>query len=240
MSKSTTLMAGKFGSKNFGTKPYLREAFERTGAAKPSLVYIGAASGDNRAFGTALCAIARLSGAHAVHWPKLAGKKKESALARELLGEADGVFIGGGDVEEGIKTLHETDVADALREAHGRGAVFCGMSAGAIMLGERWVRWPHEDASDAEAETFPCLGIVPFSLDTHGEGDGWLETRSFATVRARELGAVARAYGIPSGGALLSSGDGRPRALGVPAQVFAAHPGKKAHALADLPVESND
>ena len=79
------------------------------------------------------------------------------------------------------------------------------MSAGAIMLGERWIRWPRADASDDEAETYECLGIAPCALDTHGEGDGWAEARSFAAVRARELKRKAKAYGVPSGGALLAA-----------------------------------
>jgi len=238
MSKSTTLIAGKFRSKSFGTSPFLHEAIARTGADKPSMLYLGAASGDDRMFGTSLIAIAKLNGVHKTHWPKLAGKKKEGALARELLAQVDLVFVGGGDVEEGMKHVLENDVADALREAHGRGAVFCGMSAGAIMLGERWIRWPREDAGDEHAETFACLGIVPFSLDTHGEADGWDETQSFAAVRARELNVVVKVYGVPSGGALLATSDGKPRALGVPTAVFSAHPGKKAHALADIKIET--
>jgi hypothetical protein len=98
------------------------------------------------------------------------------------------------------------------------------MSAGAIMLGERWVRWPHDEAGDDEAETFDCLGLVPCSLDTHGEGDDWRETRSFARVRARELERQARAYGVPSGGALIVSSSGRMLARGQPVPVFVARP----------------
>jgi len=239
MSKSATLMAGRFRSRNAGTKPFLSDALARTGAKKPQVLYIGAASDDNRPFGTMLMAMAKLAGAHKVHWPKLAGKKKEGALARELLAEVDAVFLGGGDVEEGMKHLYENDVADALRAAHGRGAVFTAISAGAIMLGERWIRWPHAEAGDEHAETFPCLGIVPISLDTHGEDDGWSETQSYVAVRARETGAKAIAYGIPSGGALLVGG-GKPRALGVPAQVFECEPGKRAHALPDVEVSEHE
>ena len=113
------------------------------------------------------------------------------------------IFVGGGDVEVGIERLHELDLKRDIAAAAERGAVFAAMSAGAIMLGERWIRWPSEHAGDDSAETFECLGIVPFSLDTHGEGDEWQETHSFATVRARETQQEAHAYGIPSGGALL-------------------------------------
>jgi hypothetical protein len=73
------------------------------------------------------------------------------------------------------------------------------------------------------------LGIAPCSLDTHGENDRWRETQSFAAVRARELGKKARAYAVPSGGALVIGPDGTMRARGEPVPVFAALPNRKAN-----------
>ena len=52
--KPTTLIAGKFGSRHFGTKPYLADAVRLTDRDKPVALYIGAASGDDRNFGSAL------------------------------------------------------------------------------------------------------------------------------------------------------------------------------------------
>jgi hypothetical protein len=115
-----------------------------------------------------------------------------------------------------------------LTAAAERGAVFAGMSAGAIMLGERWVRWPHANAGDDEAETYECLGLACCSLDTHGEGDGWVETRAFVSVRARESNRRAKAYGVPTGGALVVSAGGTIAACGKPVPVFVAAPHKEA------------
>jgi hypothetical protein len=111
------------------------------------------------------------------------------------------------------------------------------MSAGAIMLGERWIRWPHDGAGDDEAETYECLGIAPCSLDTHGEADQWRETRSFVAVRAREIGRKAKAYGVPSGGALVVRSGGRIEARGEPVPVFAANPRRAAMLERKLPAE---
>lgn len=227
MRKPTLLMGGKFGSRHFGTKPYLTEAFRLTGKDKPLALYVGAANGDDPDFGGALSALLEGAGAHKVLWPKLARKKKEGSQARNALAESDLVFVGGGDVEEGMQLLREADLITDFHAAAKRGTVFAGMSAGAIMLGERWIRWPRADAGDNEAETYECLGIAPCSLDTHGEGDGWLEARSFAEVRARELGKKARAYGIPSGGALVVGKDGTLQARAVAVPVFAALPKRK-------------
>ena len=123
--------------------------------------------------------------------------------------------------------LREAGLVDAVHAAADRGAVFAGMSAGAIMLGKRWIRWPSAESGDDEAETYECLGVVPLALDTHGEGDDWREAQSYASVRARELGTSVRAYGVPSGGALVIDPAGRIEAHGVPAAVFAAMPNRQ-------------
>ena len=226
--KPTTLIAGKFGSRHFGTKPYLADAVKLTGKDQPVALYIGAASADDRGFGTALSALLKGAGVRKVLWPKLSkGKKKDATSARTALGEVDLVFVGGGDVEAGVQALRDVGLVDDLHAAADRGIVFAGMSAGAIMLGERWIRWPREGAGDDEAETYECLGIAPCSLDTHGEGDRWQETQSFAAVRARELGKKALAYGVPSGGALLIHCDGSMQARGEAVTVFAALPNRK-------------
>ena len=226
--KATTLIAGKFGSRHFGTKPYLAEALKRTGKNDPVVLYVGAASGDDANFGAALDALVIAAGAGRVVWPKLAGRRKQASQMRQALADADLVFVGGGDVEAGMDSLRDAGLVDDFHAAADRGAVFVGMSAGAIMLGKRWIRWPNENAGDDEAETYECLRIVPFALDTHGEGDAWQEAQSYAAVRARELGKKARAYGVPSGGALVIDDRGRIEAHGAPVPVFAALPDRKA------------
>jgi cyanophycinase-like exopeptidase len=221
-------MAGKFGSRDFGTKPYLAEAFRLTGKEEPLALYVGAASRDDLQFGAALSRILEAAGARRVLWPKLTGRKKEARRAREALAQADLVFVGGGDVEAGIHALRDVDLVGPLHAAANRGVVLAGMSAGAIMLGERWIRWPHAGAGDDEAETYECLGLVPCTVDTHGEDDDWREARSFVAVRARELGKKAKAYGVPSGGAFVLNDDGTMRALGAPVVVLAALPKRQA------------
>lgn len=228
MRKPTTLIAGQFGSPHFGTKPHLAEALARTGADTPVVLYLGVANGDDARFGAALAQVAKDAGAHEVVWPKLARKRKQLATMRAALAAADLVFVGGGDVDAGMQALREAPLVDDLHAAADRGVVFVGMSAGAIMLGARWIRWPHAHAGDHDAETYECVGMVPYAIDTHGEGDGWHEAMAYAAVRARELGAEARAYCVPSGGALVIDAQGKLEARGEPVPVFAAAPNGKA------------
>jgi peptidase E len=235
--KPVTLIAGQFGSRHFGTRPYLEAAVELTRKEAPLALYIGAASGDDENFGTALCGLITAAGAADVVWPKLAKRRRDARVAHEALGRADFVFVGGGDVEAGMDVLRGAKLVQDLRAAADRGVVFAGMSAGAIMLGERWIRWPSAEATDAEAETYECLGVAPCALDTHGEGDGWAEARSFAAVRAGELKRKSKAYGVPSGGALLVRGGGRMLARGEPVPVFAALPRGAARVERILPAK---
>ena len=85
MRKPATLMAGKFGSRDFGTTPYLGDALRLTGKSAPIALYIGAASGDHRQFGAGISGVLEAAGAQQVLWPKLTGRKKERARAREAL-----------------------------------------------------------------------------------------------------------------------------------------------------------
>jgi hypothetical protein len=79
--KATTLIAGKFGSRNFGTKPYLKEALQRTGKDEPLVLYVGVASADDAGFGAALAAVMAAAGAGRVVWPKLAGRRKRRSIS---------------------------------------------------------------------------------------------------------------------------------------------------------------
>jgi peptidase E len=235
--KPVTLIAGEFGSRHFGTRPHLEEALRLTRKTAPRALFIGAASGDDASFGKALCSLLAATGVADVAWPKLAKQRRAAEVARKALGLVDFVFLGGGDVEAGMDVLRRRKLVADLHAAAQRGVVFAGLSAGAIMLGERWIRWPRQDASDEEAETYECLSLAPCTVDTHGEGDGWPEVRSFAAVRARELERKAKAYAIPSGGALIVHRSGTLHARGKPVPVFAAHPRGTATIERRLPAE---
>jgi len=226
--RPVTLIGGQFRSRHFGTLPYLHDAVALTREQAPLALYIGAANGDDESFGTGLCALVAAAGAEDIVWPKLVARRGAAAAARAALERVHFVFVGGGDVEAGMDVLRRAQLVANLRAAAARGVVFAGMSAGAIMLGERWVRWPRADAGDDEAETYECLGIAPCALDCHGEADGWAEARSFAAVRARELKRKAKVYGVPSGGALVARSGGKMHARGEPVPVFAALPRRAA------------
>ncbi|OGO39303.1 MAG: hypothetical protein A2147_05545, partial [Chloroflexi bacterium RBG_16_57_8] len=188
--------------------PILDEVFNDIGRASPTVVYVGAANGDNPEFFERMDGMIRKGRQcrilHAVLSPGNADVKK----AVDLIESADAVFVSGGDVEVGMQVLKEKGVTAVLPRLHEQGRLFFGVSAGSIMLAKEWVRWRDPD-DDSTAELFPCLGLAPLICDTHGEGDDWEELK--AAVGLSPDGTPG--YGITSGACLKVYPDGRLQAV---------------------------
>ncbi len=224
------LLAGGRGmDRRKGPDPLLRAALglgdgtgpgDGTGRERPSVAYVGAASGDNAVFRVWIAKMLQKAGAGAVTLAPLCGRRANPGRAREVLESADVVFVSGGDVEEGMRVLEETNMSGFLRELAAAGRPFFGVSAGSIMLARQWVRW-RDPADDSTAELFPCLGIASVFCDTHGEADGWEELK--ALVRLAPPRAVC--HGIVSGAALVVGPGTKLSALGGDVHRFARRAG---------------
>jgi cyanophycinase-like exopeptidase len=223
------LVAGDPGKRGAGRDPLLAAIFARLGMTRPSVAYVGAASGDSRVFFVWIAALLKKAGAGPVRLAALASRRADPAKAIALLRGSDLVFVSGGDVETGMGVLEKSGAGECLKEIHRSGRPFIGLSAGSIMLARRWVRWS-DPADDGTAEDFPCLGLAPLVCDTHAEKEDWEELKMLLTLTRTPVG-----YGIPAGAALRVAADGSLSALGVPVQRLALENGH-ARLLADLPV----
>ena len=95
----------------------------------------------------------------------------ESAAVNDLILEADGVFISGGDQNRLMELIWETQAFRALHVAfHLRGCCMAGTSAGAAVMSRTMlaqgpaVRLPEKDAADLDLG----LGFVPAAIiDQH-------------------------------------------------------------------------
>ena len=192
-----------------GPDPLLQHVMRQSGAARPHIAYLGAASGDAAAFRVMIGRFLKQAGAGQVTLAPLCGRRADRDRAQKVLSGADLVFVSGGDVEAGMRALREADMVGFLRELAQSGKRFFGLSAGSIMLARQWVRW-EDPGDDATAERFPCLGLADVWCDTHGEGEGWEELQ--ALLRLAPEGSVG--HGIVSGTALVVSADGSVSALG--------------------------
>jgi peptidase E len=191
------------------TDPLIQAALQLAAKARPSIAYVGAASGDNAMFRTMIIGRLRKAGAGDVRLAPLCGSRADPQKAIRIIESCDIVFLSGGDVEAGMRVLEEKGMIDFLRDQYGNGKPFFGLSAGSIMLAKEWVRW-RDPAVDSSAELFPCLGIAQVYCDTHDEENGWEELK----VLARLIPQGSVGYGITSGTALTAYPDGSVRALG--------------------------
>jgi peptidase E len=214
------LLAGGHGSEKH-PDTLLRKALALAGRKEPAVAYLGVASGDDEHFFRHISHALLAAGAGAVTLAPLAGRNANIETARHVLSECDLVFISGGDVEEGMRTLRKLHLVEFLSELRQRGMPFAGMSAGSIMLSRAWVHWADPESQDS-AVRFNCLGFAPIYCDTHAEDDDWEELN--ALIRLSEDGAAG--YGIPSGGALSVQPDGSVTAYGGAVAVLARRGGE--------------
>lgn len=174
----------------------------------PCVAYIGTASNDNKEFFLMLSQILMAAEAGSVTLVPIV-RRFDLDKAKDILLASDIVFISGGDVDLGMKYLRKRNLIIFFRELYNRGKLFCGISAGAIMLCRNWMHWRDPD-DDNTVELLDCLGFAPLLCDVHDEEDNWVEMK-------RLLGFFPQGtagYGIPAEGALRVSPNGKITSLG--------------------------
>jgi len=206
------LFAGGRGS---SSKILFKDVFKEISRPNPLIAYVGAANNDDKSFfkfmGDEIAGAGDCRLVHAV----LSSKKADPDKVKDILQQADAIFVSGGDVEAGMGVLISKNMISIFQDLYHEGKVFFGVSAGSIMLGREWVRWRNPD-DDSTAELFPCIGMVPIMCDTHAEGDNWEELKAALKLKKeKEIG-----YGIPSGACLKIYPDGELAALGGPVVTY--------------------
>jgi peptidase E len=210
------IAGGRSAVARHGPDPMIQEALALAAIGRPSVAYVGAASGDNAAFRAMIARLLRKAGAGDVRLAALCSSRADPQKAMRVIESCHIVFFSGGDVEAGMRILEEKGMSGFLRDQYRKGKPFFGVSAGSIMLAKQWVRW-RDPRVDSSAELFPCLGIAPVYCDTHDEGNGWEELQ----VLARLIPAGSVGYGIASGTALVAYPDGSVRVRGGAVHCFA-------------------
>ena len=162
------------------------------GKQKPEVAYIGTANGDNPSAFQSIGAMMTEAGAGKLVHVLLAREKPDIDAAKKTLAKADVIFLGGGEVEDGMNWLKKHGLVDFFKDLYKEGKQFMGVSAGTIMMGTHWVHWD-EEGNDDTSRLFDCLGIVPVLFDVHGEDEDWIELKAALKL----LGPGSRAYGLP-------------------------------------------
>jgi dipeptidase E len=200
------LIAGGPQPKNI--KTILAEVLASYKKKTPIVAYIGTASDDNKMFFLMLKPIIMAAGAGSVRLVPIV-RRFDLDKAKDILLTSDIVFISGGDVDMGMEYLRKRNLIPFLKVLYDRGKLFCGISAGAIMLCRNWMHWRDPDDDDT-AELLDCLGFAPLLCDVHAEEDDWVEMKRLLGFFPQ--GTVG--YGIPTEGALRVTPNGKITSIG--------------------------
>jgi cyanophycinase len=97
----------------------------------------------------------------------------------QMVLDAQGIFLGGGDQVHLVATLSGSRVGRAIKEAFSRGAIVCGTSAGAAALSDTMLAGGEMDEEGQEVPLYlgPGFGLLGFSalVDTHFSKRGRLQ-----------------------------------------------------------------
>ena len=189
------LFAGGRGRSIPTTFANFRKVINNIGKEKPVIAYVGVASlKDNWLIYFILSSFIKMGCNCRINRVVIAPRNANLQKAREILKNADAVFISGGYVEVGMQALKEKNMVEFLQDLARQGKLFIGGSAGSILMGREWVRW-RNPKDDTSAELFPCLGLVLFICDTHAETDDWVELKTVLQLEKADV----TGYGITSG-----------------------------------------
>lgn len=181
----------------------LRTALESGGGAGLPVVYVGTANHDDGRFFSLMEAALLAAGAGSVTLAPIWGDSADIEEARRLLAGAEVIFLSGGEPEDGMEGLRKAGLAGLLEERYREGALYVGISAGAIMMGEHWVHWDVK-GDDSTARLIDCLGFFPMTFDAHGEQEDWKDLRCALSL----MGSGSRGYGLSNDGFYQVDGEG--------------------------------
>jgi cyanophycinase len=149
-----------------------REGGKIVGFTTASVDPVGAALAWKDAFAEA--------GATNVEFPIIDRRERaQDARVAQMVLDAQGIFLGGGDQVHLVATLSGSRVGRAIKQAFASGTIVCGTSAGAAALSDTMLAGGEIDQEGQEVPLYlgPGLGLLGFSalVDTHFSKRGRLQ-----------------------------------------------------------------
>jgi peptidase E len=130
---------------------------------------------------------------------------EDPVALREHVLAHDVVYVGGGSLRNLLAIWREHGLDAILREAWERGIVLAGLSAGAMCWFAGGVT-----KSGGQPATYAGLGLLPYSLTVHRDGD---PDRLPVYREAVRSGALPPGWAVDDGAGLLFEGDRLVRAV---------------------------
>ncbi len=179
-----------------------RYILEQTGRKRPSVAFVGTASGDADLYLARFYAAYSELDCRPAHLPLFA----RTPDPESFLLSRDVIFVGGGNTRSMLAVWREWGIPDLLRKAWESGIVLAGISAGAIC-------WFRQGVTDSHAEQLTALnglGFLPESCCPHYDSE---PDRRPSYHRLLEEGKIRSGFAIDDGAALHFRGTAEPQAV---------------------------
>lgn len=183
---------------------------ERKGLSSPRVLYLGAASYNNRKYRDSFekgLSLANKASVFkylnlSIHMPWY-HKDIQPERIEEKFQEADIIFFDGGGVKALSETFNHFSLADHITKAHERGAYIGGMCAGGSFLGKEIVFWENGHIHTQEGANLIEGTAISCHMDRPGQG----EARRLYLEQALEKPGVNRAIGLYENQTVLFEGE---------------------------------
>ena len=223
---------GRAEQKPIETMEIDKKIIELTGKEHPTMVFIGAASGDNPAYFTAV--ENHFAGRLGVKVINLALTTKPRVEdIRKIIMNADIIYVGGGNVTRLMSTLHETSADNILKDAYNQGIIMSGNSAGGCVWFEYYDN-DEDDDFDGTIDTLKtkhALGLVPGFFvphwNTKDETGINQESASKDAINKMLIHESKFGYALDEGAAIMVQTNGDKQTI----TEITSKPGARAHRL---------
>jgi peptidase E len=172
---------------------------DQVGAPRPRVCFVPTASGDAPGYAERFLAAFRPRSCEPSVLQLFRRELGDVALRAFLLSQ-DVVYVGGGNTANLLAVWRAHGVDQLLREAHDRGTLLCGISAGANC----WADGSHTDSFGPLTHLPDGLGLLPGSVCPHYDSEPGRRSSYQAAVAT---GALPPGWAVDDGvGALFTGG----------------------------------
>ncbi len=160
MKKIIAIGGGEIGRPGYPVETTLidKELIRLTGKKNPKLLFIPTASADSEGYyDTVKKHFSKKLGCQTDVLYLIKNKPNKKEIRDQILG-SDIIYVGGGNTLKMMRIWRKLGVDTILREAHEKGVVLSGLSAGSVC----WFRWANSDSrkfNDDSAKLIKVSGL---------------------------------------------------------------------------------
>ena len=180
---------GGFGRSIYNTKidQYI---INQSSSKKPNVCFIPTASAEDKAYTVNFYAVYSKLNCNPTHINFF----QRTPRLDSLINKQDIIFVGGGNTKSMLAVWREWKLDILLLKAYNRGAILCGVSAGAIC----WFKQGITDSWASNLNVMDCLDFVPECCCPHYDGEAdrrpsvhdMIKNNKFSSCLAIEDGAA--------------------------------------------------